>query len=228
MLIRVRGSFGLVSRAGPQCAQTLLKNVALGSHILNCGVVRTAQRSLLSSSGTCTPPDAQLQIRALQEQMSELYRAGRYGDARDVAIECRNLVRKNFGPEHPASASAANNLALMHKTLGDLEDARHLYDEALKTYRVVLGDEHTSTATAACNLALLYRDGGFKEKHLEAIELLEGALDTRRKLLGENHPDVASVLQLLASVVARRPEGMTRALELLERALDLLDRAPGK
>ena len=159
--------------------------------------------------------------------MSELYRAGRYGDARDVGTECRHLVIECFGADHPASASAANNLALMHKSLGETQDAVLLYSEALKTYRVVLGEVHSSTATAACNLALLYRDSGSTEKQVEATELLEGALATRLELLGESHPDVAAVMQQLASVVARQPDGMDRASKLLEQSLDKLEQTPG-
>eukprot|EP00326_Haptolina_ericina_P013831 CAMPEP_0181228392 /NCGR_PEP_ID=MMETSP1096-20121128/33322_1 /TAXON_ID=156174 ORGANISM="Chrysochromulina ericina, Strain CCMP281" /NCGR_SAMPLE_ID=MMETSP1096 /ASSEMBLY_ACC=CAM_ASM_000453 /LENGTH=305 /DNA_ID=CAMNT_0023321911 /DNA_START=133 /DNA_END=1050 /DNA_ORIENTATION=+ len=176
-----------------------------------------------SASGDYAPPTSHGRIRELKQQMAELYRAGRYGDARDIGEECRSLVIECFGAEHPVSASAANDLALMHKSLGDTDEASALYAEALSTYRAVVGEEHTSTATAACNLALLYRDSADDRKLAEAAVLLEGALRTRRLLLGPSHVDVAATMQQLASVVARQPDGISHATGLLEDALDLLD-----
>ena len=76
----------------------------------------------LASSGVYSPPDAHALIGDLQRQMRDLYREGRYGDARDAGLECHTLARDSFGTDHPATASVANNLALMHKSLGEMDE----------------------------------------------------------------------------------------------------------
>ena len=83
----------------------------------------------------------------------------------------------------------------------------------------MVGEEHASTATAACNLALLIRDSDAARLQ-EAQALLEGALQTRRVLLGEGHLTVAATMGHLASVVKLDgAEGRERAKVLLEQAL---------
>ena len=107
-------------------------------------------------SASYVPPDSHRRIGELQQQMRALYSAGRYGEARESGTECLALARAAFGHAHPVSASVANNVALMHKSLGETDQATELYREALGCYRRTLG-EHASTATALCNLALLLR-----------------------------------------------------------------------
>tara|TARA_B100000795_G_scaffold197477_1_gene151427 strand:+ start:105 stop:983 length:879 start_codon:yes stop_codon:yes gene_type:complete len=188
------------------------------------GLLRAPSLRLLSSEtqpgrGTYSRPNEEKQLAKLQPRIAELYRKGRYKEALKVGEECHALALTAFGKLHPAVASMCNNLALMHKSLGDTEAAAALYKEALDCYRVVVGEEHASTATAACNLALLIRDSDAARLQ-EAQALLEGALQTRRVLLGEGHLTVAATMGHLASVVKLDgAEGRERAKVLLEQAL---------
>ena len=169
--------------------------------------------------GTYEAPTEEKQLAKLQPRIAELYRKGRYKEALAVGEECHALALAAFGKQHPAVASMCNNLALMHKSLGDTDAAAALYKEALDCYRVVVGEEHASTATAACNLALLIRDTDVSRLQ-EAQALLEGALQTRRVLLGEGHLTVAATMGHLASVVKLDgADGRERAKVLLEQAL---------
>lgn len=176
-----------------------------------------------ATSGDYTPPEEHKRIGELQRQMRDMYREGRYGEARAAGTKCHALVVECFGTDHPATASVANNLALMHKSLGEMDDAQRLYWASLTAYRASLGNEHRSTATAACNLAIFYRDQGNAELRTEAIELLEEALEVRRRLLGEEHQDVAATMQQLASVLASEQADVPRAAELLAGAVSMLD-----
>ena len=150
------------------------------------GLLRAPSLRLLSAEaqprrGTYEAPTEEKQLAKLQPRIAELYRKGRYKEALKVGEECHALALAAFGKLHPAVASMCNNLALMHKSLGDTDAAAALYKEALDCYRVVVGEEHASTATAACNLALLIRDTDAARLQ-EAQALLEGALQTRRGL----------------------------------------------
>ena len=188
------------------------------------GLLRAPSLRLLSADaqprrGTYEAPTEEKQIAKLQPRIAELYRKGRYKEALAVGEECHALALAAFGKQHPAVASMCNNLALMHKSLGDTDAAAALYKEALDCYRVVVGEEHASTATAACNLALLIRDTDAARLQ-EAQALLEGALQTRRVLLGEGHLTVAATMGHLASVVKLDgADGRERAKVLLEQAL---------
>ena len=188
------------------------------------GLLRAPSLRLLSADaqprrGTYEAPTEEKQIAKLQPRIAELYRKGRYKEALAVGEECHALALAAFGKQHPAVASMCNNLALMHKSLGDTDAAAALYKEALDCYRVVVGEEHASTATAACNLALLIRDTDAARLQ-EAQALLEGALQTRRVLLGEGHLTVAATMGHLASVVKLDgADGRERARVLLEQAL---------
>ena len=186
------------------------------------GLLRARSQRLLSTEtrGTYARPDEEKKLAKLQPRVAELYRKGRYDEALKVGEECHTLALTAFGKLHPAVASVCNNLALMHKSLGDTDSAAILYKEALDCYRVVVGEEHASTATAACNLALLLRDSHDASRLQEAQALLEGALQTRRVLLGEGHLTVAATMGHLASMVKLDgAEGRARASALLERAL---------
>ncbi|EOD08703.1 hypothetical protein EMIHUDRAFT_258178, partial [Emiliania huxleyi CCMP1516] len=96
---------------------------------------------------TYVPPATEARIRSLQQQIGKAHAAGKYDEARLAAAECRELARSLFGPDHPVSASAVNNLALVHRSLGERERATALYREALVLYRRSVGAEHQSTAT---------------------------------------------------------------------------------
>lgn len=171
------------------------------------------------ASGSYKPPGEEAQLKRLQPRMAKLYQAGNYAEALRVGEECHALALKAFGKVHPAVASVCNNLALMHKSVGDADAAATLYKEALECYRQVVGEQHASTATAACNLALLLRDSDATRLQ-EAQTLLEGALHTRRHLLGEGHLMVAATMGHLASVVKLDgAEGRTRAASLLGEAM---------
>ena len=186
------------------------------------GLLRARSQRLLCTEtrGTYARPDEEKKLAKLQPRVAELYRKGRYDEALKVGEECHALALTAFGKLHPAVASVCNNLALMHKSLGDTDSAAILYKEALDCYRVVVGEEHASTATAACNLALLLRDSHDASRLQEAQALLEGALQTRRVLLGEGHLTVAATMGHLASVVKLDgAEGRERAKVLLEQAL---------
>jgi tetratricopeptide (TPR) repeat protein len=177
--------------------------------------------------------------------MQRMFSKGSYAAARDAAQECRDLALSHFGAAHPVSASAVNNLALMHKSLGHDERATELYREALSLYRMSVGEVHRSTATVACNLALLLRDTAARSAAgreidtasetvpvqstadtaaalAEARTLLEGAVAARSQVLEPGHPEVALAKSQLASIL--RVQGdLDGASELLERAVEHLD-----
>ena len=183
-----------------------------------------ARRAQFCSSAVYTPPPSEQRIRELQSTVAALHRAGSYEDAKTAADECYALSLSTFGAEHPASASAACNLALMHKHCGEVDAAIGLYREAHAQYEATVGATHASTATVASNLALLLRDSAAAEEGVlaEARTLLIAALDARAALHGDAHPLASVTRQHLASVL--RLEGdVDGAAAMLEAAVDALE-----
>ena len=60
-----------------------------------------------------------------------------------------------LGPEHPATVTVLNNMAVLLQDQGAHLEARSYLEQALAIDRKVLGEEHPDTALTLNNLALL-------------------------------------------------------------------------
>ena len=75
------------------------------------------------------PGLALAQSAALMEadnQYKALYNQGRYGEAERFARKTLELGQREFGPNHPTTATFLNNLAVLYKTQGLLRRRSHL------------------------------------------------------------------------------------------------------
>ena len=77
--------------------------------------------------------------------------------ASPIAERAVEVAKRAWGPEHPETADALNNLGLLFQKIGDYAKAEPLLQEALRIRRKVLGSEHPDTATSLNNLASLYQ-----------------------------------------------------------------------
>jgi tetratricopeptide (TPR) repeat protein len=78
-----------------------------------------------------------------------------------------------FGEKHSVVASGLNNLALVHKELGELEKAVEYYEKARVMYEELLGKEHTSTLTTLTNLGVILRVSSEKASGVDKMELAD-------------------------------------------------------
>jgi hypothetical protein len=69
-----------------------------------------------------------------------------------------------LGEEHPDTLTSRNNLALVLRGLGRLEEAEAEHRAELEICRRVLGEEHPDTLTSRHNLATVLRDLGRQEE----------------------------------------------------------------
>nr|WP_187329212.1 CHAT domain-containing tetratricopeptide repeat protein [Halomicronema hongdechloris] len=145
-------------------------------------------------------PDATAPLEraeALNQQVIELYQAGRYQEAIPLAEEALAIRRQQLGERHPDVAASLNNLAALYEAQGRYGEAEPLYQESLAIRRQQLGERHPAVAQSLNNLALLYVAQG---RYGEAEPLYQESLAIRRQQLGERHPDVASSLNNLAGL----------------------------
>ncbi|MBU3664330.1 MAG: tetratricopeptide repeat protein [Chthoniobacterales bacterium] len=116
-----------------------------------------------------------------------------------------------------------NNLAMLRKISGDLEEAASLLEEALELAANCHGQLHAETALIASNLgAVLCERGdllGAEQRHMQALGI-------REQLFGPTHPDVGLTLGHLAVIHQVRGDD-ERARSFYSSALAILDEFPG-
>jgi tetratricopeptide (TPR) repeat protein len=139
-----------------------------------------------------TPADsrsAEIGWEALNQEAVDLYRAGDYDRALEVAKRALEVAGKALGPDHPDVAANRNNLAALYYAQGDYAQAGPLFKRALAISEKALGPEHPNVATSLNNLATLYYAQG---DYAQAEPLFKRALAIRERALGPDHPDVAT------------------------------------
>ena len=163
-------------------------------------------------------------LSALNRQVVELYRVGKYAEA--ILIAQRVLAiseKKALGPDHPYVAGALNNLAEMYLNQGHYAEAEPLFKRSLSIREKGLGPDHPDVANSLNNLAELYRSQG---RYAEAKPLSKRSLSIREKALGPDHPAVANSLNNLAGLY-RAQDRYTEAEPLLKRSLSIWEKALG-
>jgi tetratricopeptide (TPR) repeat protein len=91
-----------------------------------------------------------------------------------------------------------NNLAMVLRDQGNLEEARKLFDEMLQHQRQRLDREHPHALATMNNLALLLEDQGRPD---EALKQYEEALKLQRQILGPEHADGLTTMHNLARLL---------------------------
>lgn len=153
----------------------------------------------------------------------ELFRAGRYEEAKPYFQRALDLAEARYGSDDPAIAVELNNLAEIHRLTGELDRAEALYRQAIALDERAGRQSSPEFATSLNNLALVQRAQG---RLAEAEKLYTRSLNLLEQALGPHHPDVARSLNNLAMLYRAqgRPE---RAEPLQERALAIAEKALG-
>lgn len=99
-------------------------------------------------------------LTALNAELKQLYRQGKYTEAIPVAEKIRTLTERRYGPDHVESANAMNNLALLYIEKKQYAEAEKLAQQALAIYRNILSPDHPCTAYILDNLAEIYQETG--------------------------------------------------------------------
>lgn len=83
---------------------------------------------------------------------------------------------KTLGLDNPSTLGAVNNLGLVYKDQGKLEEAKEMLQQALAGYEKSLGKDHVSTLAVANDLLNLDSDQG-KLKEAKFVSKLHGSTD---------------------------------------------------
>jgi CHAT domain-containing protein len=165
---------------------------------------------------------------ALNQQIAELYQAGRYSEAMPLAESVLAMYRAQWAARHPLDlAIALINLANIYNELGLYGKAEPLYLEVLAIHRMQLGDSHPQVANTLNQLAWLYvAQDRYDEAELLALEMLS----IRQGQLSDSHPQISSSLNQLAQIYfyqGRYSDAEQLYLDALERQRRRFNDDPG-
>src|SRR6266705_554827 len=98
---------------------------------------------VLASLATGVPSRAQQdEAAALNQNVVDLYNAGKYAEAVPLAQRALAIREKALGPDHPDVASLLNNLAELYRAQGRYADAEALFKRSLAIREKALGPDH--------------------------------------------------------------------------------------
>jgi CHAT domain-containing protein/Tfp pilus assembly protein PilF len=181
----------------------------------------------LLSCGTTTivqgQTDALDEANRLHQQALDLHKQSKYAEALPLYQRALALQEKALGSDHPIVAISLNNLAVLHKTMGDYAQALPLFQRALAIHEKVLGPDHPDTANNVSNLAGLYQEMG---DYAQALPLSQRALALLEKVLGREHPSTAGTLYNLA-LLYREMRNTEQAFLFAQRALTIREKVLG-
>lgn len=180
--------------------------------------VTLTQQTQTQTKPPMTTMDVEKSLFSLKRKMTARYSKGQYGEALELAKELETSVKINIGVDNTLYASAMNNVALMCKLVGELDESMECYTRALQIYEDCVGREHTSYAATLTNLGILYKtkaeDGakGMDKDQLlaRAEEAIEDGLTTREALSKtgdftiEAQRDIITSANQLASILKLR------------------------
>jgi tetratricopeptide (TPR) repeat protein len=105
-------------------------------------------------------------------------------------------MESKFGPEHPETLEAMDNLAHDYRNLRRFDDAVKLLEQTLAIQQRTLGRDHLETLAGMIRLANAYNDVG---QHAKAVKLREEALELQKQKLPADHPDLLTSMYSLAN-----------------------------
>ena len=190
--------------------------------------------------GQANPPQSAQQsaeleeAKRLSEQVNQLFEQGQYAAAIPLAERALAIFEKALGKDHADVANTLNNLAELYHAIGNYNQAEPVYQRSLAIYEKVLRKDHPYIANTLNNLAVLYQDMKkysqaelLYQRALAMREKLLGSLAIREKVLGKEHPDVATSINNLATLY-QAMRSYSQAELLYQRSLAIREKVLGK
>ncbi|MEZ4652491.1 MAG: tetratricopeptide repeat protein [Candidatus Eisenbacteria bacterium] len=176
----------------------------LGWTLVQTGRLTEAEERLRSAieiySGAYSD-DHPLLVSARSNLAEVLQKTGRFDEAIAIQALAVERFRTKLGSDHPYVAHALNNLASAYEAAGDDAAAEKGYAEAADVYAIAVGEDHPWYAIACSNRARTLR-------RLGRLEDAEGparrALQVRRSIHENPHPDLAGSCELLGRILLDR------------------------
>jgi serine/threonine-protein kinase len=138
-----------------------------------------------------------------------------YAEAEPLLDESLALRVTALGDDHPDVDESLTELATLYRATDRRELAERNYRQVLERQRARHGPEHTVVATAMTSLA-----AALETNDAENEQLLREALAMRRRLVGDDHMDIAHSLNNLGALLNLKGKP-AEAEPLLRESLEL-------
>ena len=125
---------------------------ATAARLLTVGVTLASGQTHLAVAQSPGPSESDEASR-LNDQVVELYQAGRYAEAEPLAQRALAIRERVLGREHPDTLTSVNNLAQLYRRQGRYTEAEQLQRRSLDARERGLGREHPDTLATVNNLA---------------------------------------------------------------------------
>ncbi len=162
-----------------------------------------------------TPDEAE----ALDQQVNDLYAAGRYAEAIPLAERYVELMRARVGETHEDYAAALSNLAHSLQGADRVAEAEPVFRKAIAAGEASLGPNHSDLATDLRGLAEVLQD---LDRLAEAEVLHRRALAIHEANLGPDDAQVGDDLNGLAQLL-KTTNRLAEAEPLMRRSLAIAE-----
>ena len=142
---------------------------------------------------------------------------GEYKQAKDLLERVLTIDERQYGLEHPQTASVLINLGNVYNELGDNIHSKEFLERALLIQERQYGREHIELSATLDNLGIAYKGLGDCQ---HAKELYERSLLINEHHYGHEHPQVAETLINLGNIYIVLEDNI-HAKESMERALEI-------
>ncbi len=163
------------------------------------------------------------EVRALREQVSQLYDENRFAEAAPIAERYAYLARERNGENTAVYATSLTWLGYIYQGQNRNTEAEPLFKRALEIYELSYGPDSSAVGTALDNLARLYLDDG---RYDEAEPLYQRAVLIREKASGGDQLDLVYAIGQLAYLLQKKGH-YSEAEPLFQRAVNLAETSPG-
>jgi CHAT domain-containing protein/Tfp pilus assembly protein PilF len=163
------------------------------------------------------------ELKALNQRVFELHRAGKFREAIPIAKEFVTAARNRYGEVDPVYATAISWLAQLLQDTGQFAEAEPLVRRTLALDETSFGPEHPKVAVRLNNLARLLQD---TNRLAEAEPLYRRALAINEKSFSPEHPNVVRDLSNLAQLL-KATNRLAEAEPLYRRALAIDEKSLG-
>lgn len=161
--------------------------------------------------------------RYMNDLAIAITRQGNYDQAYLLHNEALSILTDLFGEEHPEIANSMSTMGSWIPVTG-LEKATELRQEALRINKNIYGNNHLLTADSYMAVGRIQRSLAEPQN---AIESYGKAIEIRKKILGDLHPDVAESMIFMADIYRLYKLDLPKAEELYRNALAIQSRALG-
>ncbi len=149
-------------------------------------------------------------------------RQGDHASAIPLLADALELRLQIIGEDHPHTIQTMNTLGMCYRNVGLAEDAEPLLRRSPALSLAAPG-ERASTATDLHNLAIFLAN---EREYAEAESLSEAAISLSRRIQGDSHPDLATLL-VPRAFISMAQERWDEAEAVCQEAIEVTERAVG-